>query len=451
MAATECPLCCEQYTQHLRKRVACGYCDTACCSGCLQTYLLTLQSEAQCMSPDCKRAMDGEFLSMHLPRTWLLSKYKAHREKVLLDREMALLPASQEMLANYKMAQEMHTQLAAQEIERRELKKRVVDLDRTIALTRQQLGILTRTNYIQAPIVANIVTEDGGGAAAAVQRQAARQFIRACPVDDCRGFLSTAWKCGTCDSWVCKDCGEPKLEGQRDDQHVCNPDVAASHAMLQRDSRPCPQCAAMIYKLEGCDQMWCTQCNHAFSWRTGAIVTGGVIHNPHYYEWVRRTRGEVPRNPGDVPCGGMPGAYELDAMMRRQAMPIEDSRKLRDIHRLLRHVQTMDLPALRNQADPGVQRNADLRLKYLLNQIDQEEWRRKLQQREKKRERAFAMMQVYEMFVAAGTDCYRGLMQGVSTPRQALDQMQQVQTFGNESLAAISKRFNMGVKRLREH
>lgn len=198
--------------------------------------------------------------------------------------------------------------------------------------------------------------------------------------------------------------------------------------------------------------MWCTQCNHAFSWRTGAIVTGGVIHNPHYYEWLRRTRGEVPRNPGDVPCGGMPTAHELDALTRRQSIiPIDDSRKLRDIHRLLRHVQTMDLPSLRSQADPGVQRNADLRLKYLLKQIDQEEWRRKLQQREKKRERAFAMMQVYEMFVAAGTDCYRALMQGASTPRQALDQMQQVQTFGNESLEAISKRFNMGVKRLREH
>lgn len=244
---SECPVCCDAYTQHLRKRVACGYCSTACCSGCLQTYLLTLQSDAQCMNPECKRAMDGEFLSMHLPKTWLLTKYKAHREKVLLDREMALLPASQEMLANYKMSQEIQRDMMEAEVERRELKKRLLDLDRFLALGRQQLGILTRTNFTQAPVMnVGIMINDE-----ARQVRQARQFIRACPVDDCRGFLSTAWKCGTCDTWVCKDCGEPKMEGQRDDQHVCNPDVAASHAMLQRDSRPCPQCAAMIFKLEG--------------------------------------------------------------------------------------------------------------------------------------------------------------------------------------------------------
>jgi hypothetical protein len=37
-----------------------------------------------------------------------------------------------------------------------------------------------------------------------------RQFVRACPVADCRGFLSTAWKCGMCDNWTCPDCHEAR-------------------------------------------------------------------------------------------------------------------------------------------------------------------------------------------------------------------------------------------------
>lgn len=70
------------------------------------------------------------------------------------------------------------------------------------------------------------------------------------------------------------------------------------------------------------------------------------------------------------------------------------------------HTRMMELPALRTHAgeDEVNHYNSDLRLKYLLNEVDREEWQRQLQQREKKRERAHATMQVYEMFVAAGGD-----------------------------------------------
>lgn len=199
--------------------------------------------------------------------------------------------------------------------------------------------------------------------------------------------------------------------------------------------------------------MWCTQCNVAFSWRTGAVVTTGVIHNPHYYEWMRRTNGSVPRNPRDVPCGGLPGAYELDSALRKVPEASMDTRKLRDLHRALRHVHAVEMPRLRRDAEGGgeFQRNADLRLKYLLNQISEEEWRRKLQQREKKRERALAVLQVYDMFVGAATDTFRGLVRGADrgSIAAALHELGQLQAFANESLESISKRFNMAVKRVR--
>ena len=258
------------FTRFQRKSVECNFCHHTCCASCLQQYLLTLQADAQCMS--CRHAFDGEFLAMHLSKSWLLGAYKTHREKVLLDREMAFLPASQDMLAIYREAAALREELIEMEVERQALLLRAQELSVDMARARGQVEAMRMSNYTRRP--------QGLASAAGPESGARRQFIRACPVENCRGFLSTAWKCGTCDARVCKDCGEPKLPGQhgREDgegsegsegsegeqqhaereqhaEHVCNPDIAASHALLQRDSRPCPGCASMIFKLEGCDQV----------------------------------------------------------------------------------------------------------------------------------------------------------------------------------------------------
>lgn len=171
--------------------------------------------------------------------------------------------------------------------------------------------------------------------------------------------------------------------------------------------------------------------------------------SPHYYDWMRRTQGAVPRNPGDVPCGGLPGVNDLDRALRAHGATPEQARTLRELHRVLRHVTVLDLPRLRNEARAGPQQNADLRLQYLLNQLDQEAWRKKLQQREKRRERAFAVMQVYDMFTAVASDMFRDLVAQRAEPAACVGELRQLQTFANDSLDGIARRFNMRVKRLR--
>lgn len=591
-----CPVCCDAYTKHQRKRVTCAYCDMTCCCTCFQTYLLGLQADAHCMG--CKRVMDAEFVASHVSKTWLLGKYKLHRETVLLDREKALLPDSQNLLENYREAQALRTQLAEHEARRKALQRELADMATAAGGMRRRIETIERSRYTQRPPEAAAGPGEGS--------QPRRQFIRSCPMEECRGFLSTAWRCGTCETWVCKDCGEPKLNGQHDDEHVCNPDIAASHALLARDTRPCPKCASMIFKIDGCfggevavrlwgggtklarevvvgdvlvgddaeprpvlelfsghddlytistrdggdyvvssqhklvlsycgadtlhmtvheflthvpdrhrahmeglavssssadivpatrltgpvsvtpvgvgeyfgwavdgpsqrflladgtvvhncDQMWCTQCQVAFSWRTGQVVTNGIIHNPHYYAWMREhNNGQVPRNPGDVPCGGggdgLPGMYTIEGVLRRHTAPAEVNSALRSFHRTTRHVAMVDMPRLRRDAgaadDPQHVRNADLRLKYLLKQIDEAQWKTKLQQREKRRERALAVMQVYDMFVAVATDSFRALVDGTRTPDAACDELRHIRTYANSHLATIAKRFNMHVGRL---
>lgn len=140
----------------------------------------------------------------------------------------------------------------------------------------------------------------------------------------------------------------------------------------------------------------------------------------------------------------------MDGVVRRAQTAPDVSRALRELHRSTRHLQAVELPRLRREARTDAEHaNADLRLQYLLRQIDQEQWRAKLQQREKKRERAFAVLQVYDMFCAVATDVFRALVRADRAPADCAAELQQLEAFANTSLATISKRFNMRVKRLR--
>jgi hypothetical protein len=119
------------------------------------------------------------------------------------------------------------------------------------------------------------------------------EFIQKCPLNDCKGFLKSNWACGLCDKTVCSRCFLEKNSG-----HECNKDDVETAKLIKKETRECPGCNIRIFKIDGCNQMWCVECHTTFDWVTGNIVTSKT-HNPHYYEWLRKTQGSVPREPGD--------------------------------------------------------------------------------------------------------------------------------------------------------
>lgn len=429
----ECSVCCNPFTKVQRRKVGCLYCGYEACATCVQQFLLTAPRDATCMS--CGKPWNREFLSAHLPKTWLHTTYKEHRETVLLEREISLLPTSQALVQNYRTAKEIERTIKKIEEEQAAINRRMRELNYEGHHLRARLENIRANHYQDA---------DNDGSATVAERRA---FVRACPSEGCRGFLSTAWKCGVCGVYVCPKCHGIK-GADRDAEHACNPDDVASAALLAKDSRPCPKCASMIYRVEGCDQMWCTACNTAFSWRTGRIVTTGQIHNPHYYEYMRRTRGGVPRNAGDVPCGGLCGVWELNnklRVLRGQGQSNKaDTWALEEFHQSARHVQNVDLPRLATHFNAND--HADLRLRYLLNEIDKDEWKRKLQQREKKRDKELGVRQVYEMYVAAVSEAFRKFLTGAIDLPATLAEARAIRDFANESLERIAQQFNMTAK-----
>jgi len=261
--------------------------------------------------------------------------------------------------------------------------------------------------------------------------QERRTFVRGCPWQNCRGFLSTAWKCGLCDNWTCPDCHE--VRGlTKDVEHTCDPNNVATAQLLAKDSRNCPKCAAMIFKINGCDQMWCTQCHTAFSWRTGRIETH-VVHNPHYFEY-QRARGTLLRQPGDVPCGGFP---DWPIVMRLIPRAHQHYGKIVNAYRSHGHCQWAMIPRYTVNAQTD---NRDLRIKLMIGDFSEDIFKKKIQQREKARQRKTDIMQVIEMYMAVLNDLFQSFVSNGNI-EELMTSLETLKNHVNPTFRIVSMRY----------
>ena len=94
------------------------------------------------------------------------------------------------------------------------------------------------------------------------------------------GFIDKNYICNSCKKHFCSKCLKEKHENN------CNTDDIKTAELIYKDTKPCPNCYTRIYKISGCNQMFCTYCKKGFDWRTGEIIENN-FHNPHRMEWLR--------------------------------------------------------------------------------------------------------------------------------------------------------------------
>jgi hypothetical protein len=395
------------------------------------------------MNTECGKEWTRKFLRSNFPATFINDKLKKHRENIIFERERALMPATQPYaevrLINNKIMKEYN------EIEKelREMKKRMNEM--------RERKYQLQWDLTRAPDYNRNVVEDTG-------EKERRQFIKPCSVDDCRGFLSSQWKCGLCSTWCCPDC-HMIIGATKDAPHTCDPNNVESAKMLKSETKPCPKCAASIYKIDGCDQMWCTLCHTAFSWRTGKIETN--IHNPHYYEWLRKTQGAVPRNPLDQ-CNpnldfGRNMVWEFQrafsacnpGCIDEKTNRHKNNDKVNLIIRFMNHLEIVEIRAFNYEA-----KNRDLRIKYLINEISEDQLKIQLQQAEKKHNKLVEMNDVYRMVHTAVGDILNRFLRHLNNDRsckvsiEIFDELEHLKNYANECLMDIKYTYGSTSMRL---
>ncbi len=384
----------------------------------------------------CKQAWDNEFLHANLQKTFINQSLKQHREKVLMDRQKMLLT---------------ETQLLAE----RELEIRDVELTQNVIY--EQIGKYeNKLEELKAKYARNsrkvnrwrttyTLTNDYEASSSSSQNNSVK-FVRGCPNADCRGFLNSNWSCGICKITVCKDCHVVLDDAH--DAHVCNEDDVKTAKLIMKDSKPCPTCHSLIFKISGCDQMWCTQCQTAFSWRTGNIESH--VHNPHYYEWIRNNNnGEIQRERGDVPCGGLVSAWFLTRVLRNK-MSSSKYDELLAFHRIIHHIHMIEIPKYEDGNETNLQK-IEMRIKWLLSEIEENVWKRKLQVIEKKNRAKQNKLQIFQMMYNVGLDIFQRLEQELDLHKDRcydtmitayLTELSEIKDYTNDCFKKISRQYN---------
>jgi len=450
-----CAVCIEKFTnQPHKKQAICPYCPIEACVKCTQTYLLGTHEDPHCLG--CRKSWTREVMDTILLTTWINGDYKIHRQNILLDRERSKLPAAQLI------------------VERRKLANVYIDSRNGIADEIQLMEtelIKKRNEFYRLSRIIDIYSRGhdpfANGHDSNEVKEERRAFIMPCTASGCRGFLSQAYKCGVCDNYTCPDCHELKGPTKEDTTHICDPNTIATVRSMKKDCKACPECGTNIFKIEGCNQMFCTNCNTPFDWTTGRKIVHGAIHNPHYFEYLRATNGGVmPRNPGDIPCiANLPNAWQFDRELVRRFMgiPSELTGFLYNSLNTITHIQHVEIPNQTNHAED--MDNIEANVKYLKQEYTEVRWKQILQQREKRRIKRDEVRMRYEAFVGACVDIYGRIMSHArkyekigkaeisnltAVCEEARTYLLTLRTIFNDGMMELSKRYKCQVLQLHE-
>ena len=353
----DCFVCIESYHKLFHKKIVCCYCSFEACHRCIQKYILSQIQDPHCMK--CKKVWSREFIDERLSKQFLNNDLKIHRENILFEKEKNLLADTQD---NVKLI-----------VQRDEYDKKIKELEMKMELMQIEMEEIEQKKMELNPYQI-------------IPKKLMARFP--CIQPDCRGFYGEDMICGICLCEICHHCRDIIKP-----DHVCHPDTIKSVALLDKETKKCPSCFVPIFKINGCDQMWCTSCHMTFDWKSGHIVRG-IIHNPHYHEYIEQ-HGTVPLQQRSYRFVFIPPEV-IEKILHELTNELLVFQLL-EVYRYTTIYFYDDLQKLPSRFDERI--NLDLRIQYLMNQLTEEEFKTKLQRRQKDIDKKIEYRDIGETYI----------------------------------------------------
>jgi len=488
MDYSNCAVCVEPFNKNTRKQVPCPFnCDFQVCATCFETHQ-TNQSgmfEISCMS--CKQPWEDQHVRANVSHT-IVKRLSQSTQKRLRDEEIAFMPETQ-MYVEYGRAVET---VKVEEYLNIIRKKHDVELnlathgitvvgnktpadkkfksdtqeelrlvenhasDTRFQISRWRNGMhLSRLfkDIIPEPLYAKEFGTQPAALGVGEERESS--VMCPCPANDCRGFVTRRnHQCGVCGVKVCHRCLQTEED---DDIHMCEEEHVQSAELILATTKPCPKCASRIHKIEGCDQMWCTNCNTPFSWKSGKEIVGRTIHNPHFYEWTRQQnvaqQQQQPRQLAD--CEGLPDMQHviqhLDVVFPDATAPTNNFvRMVSSTHRKCVHLGEVEIT--RDTDTTQFRTNLDVRVQWLQNEITDTKFEKTLLRRHNQRIVHQHTNQVYGLVVTLCSDVFHRLLRENENTEQIrtsyLAEFNEISKYANTRLDKLERIYKVNLRNI---
>ena len=393
-----CDIC--YFDRHPSEMTKCVYCDFVVCSTCVRQHILSKEGLATCMNTvgdrKCERPYTQKWLVDNLGKEWYISVYQPRVEEIAINKARSHIPEVIPIVPLYR--------------ERAELKAKIYEANQrtlyeTVHLPRHKQKERRKLVEREEALKQQIANAIAGNAPTDADKQS--KYIQGCATEGCNGLVSADnYTCTVCNVEICKLCRVQLKPGQhqvglptdvgvvphvselKDPQtrglikpHVCKKEDVETVKNLEETTKPCPVCATLVYKIDGCDQMWCLNCHTAFDWITGEIERG-VIHNPEYFRWMREQGNVIPRtdvvdNEADACITTDARLNTLSVQIARKIMAFYNDRAVANVNEILRHARHSNPEAAQNLERENERNIRSNLLRELVKKITPEEWRKR--------------------------------------------------------------------------
>jgi hypothetical protein len=140
------------------------------------------------------------------------------------------------------------------------------------------------------------------------------------------------------------------------------------------------------------------------------------------------------REHGDIPCGGVPSFREL----REIGATNEILQYAMVVHQMERENMYLDLRPIDN---------TQIRVTYMLNDIDEQTFKNFLQRQEKYTDKSRDLSNIFEMMANTGGDLLRQYVIDTERHDEIIDLLQKIVDYGNDIFESIRKRYNCRLPR----
>lgn len=387
----ECNLCLEKIIDN--DRIICPHCNIEICEKCFQ-YSITMEIEnPKCIY--CKNIITLEFILSNNSTKWCENIFLDYFSNLLLENEKTKII---DTLPKFKIINEI--KLLKNERKNLLTNIKIKNLVKKKDLTQNDYDNLINERNLKNIKITNKINELEKEININKIKKEKIIYIKKCPINNCKGYISTKYICELCNINICKSCMCVK-----NDDHICDRNDIECAELIKNDSKPCPKCFVPIFKINGCNQMFCTNCNTAFHWIT-LKIDNGLIHNQHYFDYLKNLRSSTELNEINNSCDNITLLYNKIHGYINNSNGYINNFLIHNYYISSLEFQNEVIEILRNKIKNNFE---NYRIEYLSNKISEKNWSKKILNDSIYNQAMYSYIEIFEMYIIVIQDIFRKL------------------------------------------